>query len=215
MPAEPRHPPRIFCIGRNYAEHILELGNDRAPTCVVFMKPATSLVPDGCPVPIPIHLGMVHHELEMVIAIGREGSRIPASQALAYVAGVTLGIDLTLRELQAKLRQAGAPWEQSKAFDHSAPIGKLMPYRDYLDLGNIDMTLVVNGETRQSGNTRDMLWPVPELIEILSTTWRLLPGDLIFTGTPAGVGPLCAGDHVQIESPQIGRFSWPITPVSP
>ncbi|MGH8457799.1 MAG: fumarylacetoacetate hydrolase family protein [Nevskiales bacterium] len=210
--------PRIFCIGRNYAEHIRELGERVDPgagQCIVFMKPYTSLVPEGQTVIIPSNRGAVHHELELVLEIGTGGSRIPAAHALEHVGAVTLGIDLTLRELQGRLKKTGSPWELCKAFDHSAPIGSLVPYRDDIDLGNIDLRLRVNGELRQAGNTRDMLFPVPRLIEILSETWRLLPGDLIYTGTPAGVGPLGAGDMMVAESPQIGRFSWPIAYASP
>lgn len=215
VPVERAPHPRIFCIGRNYAEHIRELGDGNAEHCIVFMKPYTSLVAAGQPVHIPQGMGVVHHELELVVEIGREGKGIPADEALQHIASTTLGIDLTLRELQGRLKQAGSPWERSKAFDHSAPIGTWLPYQSSLDLAAIDLTLTVNGELRQGGNTRDMLFPVPRLIEILSQTWRLLPGDLIFTGTPPGVGPLHAGDRVEAESPQIGRFGWTIARATP
>lgn len=200
--------PRIFCIGRNYAEHIRELGDAGAAHCIVFMKPHTSLVPAGQPVPIPVDRGAVHHELELVLRIGREGRCIRAEQAPAHIDAVTLGIDLTLRELQGSLKQSGSPWERCKAFDHSAPIGDLVSLHAGHDLAAIDMELRVNDELRQRGNTRDMLLPVPRLIEILSETWRLLPGDLIYTGTPPGVGPLRPGDRLEAYSPQIGRFEW-------
>lgn len=211
MPAEHKHCPRIFCIGRNYAEHIRELGDVGAEQCIIFMKPYSSLVPNGQVVRIPCGLGAVHHELELVLEIGREGSHISAESARHHIAAITLGIDLTLRDLQGQLKQAGSPWERSKAFDHSAPMGELLAYRHDFNLADIDLALRVNGELRQSGNTRGMLFPVPRLIEILSQTWRLLPGDLVYTGTPPGVGPVVAGDLVEVESPQIGRFSWPIT----
>ncbi len=214
-PAEHRFSPRIFCIGRNYAEHIRELGNTSAERCIIFIKPYTCLVPSGQLVHIPAGQGDVHHELELVIEIGREGSRIPAEAATNHISAITLGLDLTLRELQERLKQAGSPWERSKAFDDSAPIGELQPYRNDLDLANIDLTLSVNDELRQSGNTGEMLFPVTRLIELLSQNWRLLPGDLIYTGTPPGVGPVKAGDLVVAESPQIGRFSWSIATTSP
>ncbi len=207
--------PRIFCIGRNYAEHIRELGDLGAEQCIVFMKPSTSLVPAGRPIIIPQNRGTVHHELELVVQIGREGSRIPSARALDHVGAITLGIDLTLRELQGQLKKSGSPWELCKAFDHSAPIGELMPWSGKPELGNLDLQLRVNGQLRQSGNTRDMLFPIPRLVEILSQSWQLLPGDLIYTGTPPGVGPLVAGDVVEAESPQIGRFSWLIANASP
>lgn len=209
------HAPRIFCIGRNYAEHIRELGNADTAQCIVFMKPSTSLVFAGQPVIIPQDRGAVHHELELVLQIGREGARIPTALALEHISAITLGIDLTLRELQGQLKKSGSPWESCKAFDHSAPIGEFRPWHGAPDLADIDLQLRVNGSSRQSGNTRDMLFPIPRLIEILSQTWRLLPGDLIYTGTPSGVGPLVAGDIVEVESPQIGRFSWSIAHASP
>jgi 2-keto-4-pentenoate hydratase/2-oxohepta-3-ene-1,7-dioic acid hydratase in catechol pathway len=215
VPADPARAPRIFCIGRNYAEHIRELGDADAEHCIVFMKPYTSLVPAGQAVPIPTDRGAVHHELELVLEIGTGGRNIPAAQALMHIGAVTLGIDLTLRELQQRLKQAGSPWELCKAFDHSAPIGGRVPFHPGLDLGGIELELRVNGQLRQRGNTRDMLYPPARLIEILSRSWRLLPGDLIFTGTPPGVGPLVPGDMVEAESPQIGRFSWSIDSLSP
>lgn len=199
---------RIFCIGRNYAEHAKEMNAPKPAEPVVFMKPATSLVPEGKPLRLPKGEGSVHHEMELVVAIGREGRDLPASQAFAHVAGVTLGIDLTLRDLQSKLKQAGQPWERSKSFDGSAPLGKFVATSAQLDIQNIEMRCSVNGMLRQQGNTRDMLFPVAEIIAFLSRHWRLLPGDLIFTGTPAGVGPLVASDCINVESPQIGNFSW-------
>ncbi|MGH8281261.1 MAG: fumarylacetoacetate hydrolase family protein [Gammaproteobacteria bacterium] len=199
---------RIFCVGRNYAEHVGEMGAPKPSEPVLFMKPATSLVPEGQPLMLPKGQGSVHHEMELVVAIGREARDIPRDQALTCVAGVTLGIDLTLRELQSRLKQAGQPWERSKSFEGSAPIGRFIAWSGQADIQNIEMRCSVNGTLRQHGNTRDMLFPVAEIIAFLSRHWQLLPGDLIFTGTPAGVGPLVAGDRIRIESPQIGGFSW-------
>ncbi|MGB9428528.1 MAG: fumarylacetoacetate hydrolase family protein [Gammaproteobacteria bacterium] len=206
--SHPVVPPRIFCIGRNYAEHAKEMGAPKPAQPVVFMKPATSLVAVGEPLKLPKDQGSVHHELELVVAIGREGKEISAGDALDHVAGVTLGIDLTLRELQAKLKQAGQPWELSKSFDGSAVIGNLVAWPANLDIQNIDMQCRVNDVLRQQGNTRDMLFPVAEIVAFLSHYWRLLPGDLIYTGTPAGVGPLLPGDRIEIASFSIGRFFW-------
>ncbi|HVC38181.1 MAG TPA: fumarylacetoacetate hydrolase family protein, partial [Gammaproteobacteria bacterium] len=142
------------------------------------------------------------------VAIGKQGADIPPEAALGHVAGVTLGIDLTLRDLQSKLKQAGQPWELSKSFDGSAAIGKFISWSAQSDIQNINMRCTVNGALRQQGNTRDMLFPVTEIISFLSRHWRLLPGDLIYTGTPAGVGPLVPGDRIGIESTEIGRFQW-------
>ena len=199
---------RIFCIGRNYAEHVKEMHAPKPAEPVVFMKPATSLVAEGQPLILPKGLGSVHHEMELVAAVGREGIDIPVDAALDYVAGVTLGIDLTLRDLQSRLKQAGQPWERSKSFDGSAPIGNFIALSAKYDIQNVEMRCSVNGVLRQHGNTHDMLFPVAEIVAFLSRYWRLIPGDLIFTGTPAGVGPLFQGERIEIESPQIGQFSW-------
>ncbi len=199
---------RIFCIGRNYAEHAQEIGAPKPAEPVVFMKPATSLVAEGQSLVLPKGRGSVHHEMELVVAIGKQGADIPAAAALGYVAGVTLGIDLTLRDLQSRLKQAGQPWELSKSFDGSAAIGKFISWSAQSDIQNINMRCTVNGALRQQGNTREMLFPVAAIIAFLSRYWRLLPGDLIYTGTPAGVGPLAPGDRIGIESTEIGRFQW-------
>jgi 2-keto-4-pentenoate hydratase/2-oxohepta-3-ene-1,7-dioic acid hydratase in catechol pathway len=209
---------RIFCIGRNYAEHIRELGGTapnaapsapRAPdeACVVFMKPASCVVPVGAPVTLPRNRGSVHHETELVVQLAGGGTDIPEQRALEHVAAITLGLDLTLRDLQNELKKKGAPWELCKAFDGAAPLGDWTPY-DGQDLQAIEFTCEVNGQRRQSGNTRDMLFPVARLIHILSRTWALAPGDVVYTGTPAGVGPLQAGDRVTLASQDIGRFEW-------
>lgn len=191
---------RIFCIGRNYAKHIEELGHQDAAKCVVFMKPASCLVPPDRPLALPRGQGAVHHEAELVVMIGQGGRNISRREALEHIGGLTLGLDLTLRDLQNKLKSEGSPWERCKAFDGAAPIAELQAYDDKLDLAKLEFTCSVNGELRQRGNTKDMLYPVAQLIEILSQTWALQPGDLVFTGTPEGVGPLVAGDHVELAS---------------
>ncbi|MDE2090911.1 MAG: fumarylacetoacetate hydrolase family protein [Gammaproteobacteria bacterium] len=206
--SRPDIPPRIFCVGLNYKAHTQEMGNALPEQPVIFMKPTTSLVAVGEPLKLPKAQGSVHHEMELVVAIDKLGADIPVEVALGYVSGVTLGIDLTLRDLQSKLKQAGQPWELSKSFDGSAAIGKFTVWTAQSDIQNIDMRCSVNGKQRQQGNTREMLFPVAKIIAFLSRHWQLLPGDFIYTGTPSGVGPLVAGDRIEIESPQIGRFSW-------
>lgn len=201
---------RIFCVGRNYAEHAREMGVPKPAEPVVFMKPATGLVAEGEPLVLPRGQGSVHHEMELVVAIGHAGREISVEAARACVAGVTLGIDLTLRDLQSRLKQAGQPWERSKSFDGCAPLGAFVTASEKLDIQNIEMRCRVNGSVRQQGNTRDMLFPVAEIVAFLSRFWRLLPGDLVFTGTPAGVGALVAGERIEIDSPQIGRFGWDV-----
>ena len=204
-------PRRIFCVGRNYAEHAKEMGNALPPEPVIFMKPVTSLVREGEKLVLPRGRGSVHHEMELVLAVGREAKDATPETALSLLAGVTLGLDLTLRDEQARLKQAGAPWELAKAFDGSAAVGRFSPAPVRFDPQALDMLCTVNGQVRQAGNTRDMLFPIPAILAFLSSRWRLLPGDLIYTGTPAGVGPLRPGDRVEISSPALGSFGWDCT----
>lgn len=203
-------PQRIFCVGRNYADHAKELGNlmpEPGSTPIIFMKPITSLVKQGVPLVLPKDVGAVHHEMELVLALGEGGTGIAPAAALKHVACATLGLDLTLRDEQARLKQAGSPWELAKAFDGSAAVGAFAPPGS-LDLQALDMLCTVNGQVRQHDNTRNMLFPVATIIAFLSTRWRLLPGDLIYTGTPAGVGPLRPADRIEISSPSLGSFAW-------
>jgi 2-keto-4-pentenoate hydratase/2-oxohepta-3-ene-1,7-dioic acid hydratase in catechol pathway len=200
---------RIFCVGRNYADHAKELGNlmpAAGSIPIIFMKPITSLV-KGASLSLPRGVGAVHHEMELVVVLGKGGSSIPESAALDHVEGATLGLDLTLRDEQKRLKDAGNPWELAKAFDDAAALGNFIPSDD-LDLQALEMRCTVNAELRQQGNTRDMLFPVATIIAFLSTRWHLLPGDLIYTGTPAGVGPLVPGDRIEIAAEPIGVFSW-------
>ncbi len=200
-------PNRIFCIGKNYDKHIKELGGKQIPDePVVFMKPLCSIVAPGniCPPPYGKEL---HHEVEVVLLIGKEGNNIPESQALSYISDITLGLDLTLRDIQKELKLKGLPWERAKSFDGSAPLGIFKKYQD-IDLDNLPFSCSVNGDLRQNGNTREMIFPVAKLIHILSGWWMLKPGDIIYTGTPAGVACLKPGDRIVVESPKIGSFSW-------
>lgn len=201
---------RIFCIGKNYADHVAELAHlGHAPDgdCVVFMKPASSIVQVGETIPLPRGRGSVHHEAELVVMLTGGGADIPIEEALENVAALTLGLDLTLRDLQTQLKNKGAPWELAKAFDGAAPLGDWKPFLDQ-DLQALEFTLHVNGKLRQQAQTKDMLYPVARQIHILSQTWALQPGDVIYTGTPKGVAPLGAGDKVVLESKSIGRFEW-------
>ncbi|MGH8481909.1 MAG: fumarylacetoacetate hydrolase family protein [Nevskiaceae bacterium] len=198
---------RIFCIGRNYAEHIRELGNTPDDACVVFMKPASCVVPPGRDVTLPRGRGSVHHEAELAVLLNGGGADIAVERALESVAALALGLDLTLRDLQNELKKKGAPWELCKAFDDAAPLGDWVPYKGQ-DLQALEFACDVNGQRRQDGRTADMLFPVARLIHILSRTWALRAGDVIYTGTPAGVGPLQPGDVVTLSSPTLGRHQW-------
>ena len=198
---------RIFCIGRNYAEHIKELGNTPDEAFVLFMKPASCVVPLGQTLTLPRGRGSVHHEAELVVALTGGGGDIPESSALSHISHITLGLDLTLRDLQNELKNKGAPWELSKAFDQAAPLGEWQPYHGQ-DLQALEFTCQVNGALRQHGKTADMLFSVARQINILSKTWTLQDGDILYTGTPSGVGPLLPGDRIALESADLGRFEW-------
>ena len=201
---------RVFCIGKNYADHIEELahlGYQPDGDCVVFMKPASAVVPLGDAIPLPRGRGEVHHEAELVVMLTGGGRDIAIEDALDSVAGLTLGLDLTLRDLQTQLKNKGKPWELSKSWDGSAPLGDFKPFLEQ-DLQTLEFTLHVNGALRQHGHTRQMLFPVAQQISILSQSWELAPGDVIYTGTPKGVAALLPGDHCVLESAAIGRFEW-------
>lgn len=204
---------RIFCIGKNYAEHVAELahlGHVPDGDCVVFMKPPSCIVEEGDPIVLPRGRGAIHHEAELVIELTGGGRDIPESEALDCVAGMTLGLDLTLRELQTELKARGKPWELAKAFDGSAPLGMVRPYIEH-DLQDIVFSCHVNGVLRQQGHTAEMLFSVARQIHILSRTWALEPGDVLYTGTPKGVGPLVPGDEIVLSSPLLGEFRWSCT----
>jgi 2-keto-4-pentenoate hydratase/2-oxohepta-3-ene-1,7-dioic acid hydratase in catechol pathway len=198
---------RIFCIGRNYAEHIKELGNAPDEAFVLFMKPPSCVVTQGKDVILPRGKGGVHHEAELVVHLNGGGADIPEETALSHISHITLGLDLTLRDLQNELKKKGSPWELAKAFDNAAPLGEWKPYRGQ-DLQALEFSFHVNGALRQHGKTKDMLFSVARQIHILSKTWALADGDIIYTGTPSGVGPLQAGDRLALESAEIGRFEW-------
>jgi fumarylpyruvate hydrolase len=186
---------RIFCVGRNYAAHAREMGKDpdREPP-FFFCKPADALVEDGATVPYPPQTQDLHHEAELVVAIGAGGRDIPEADALAHVWGYAAGNDLTRRDLQKQAKDAGRPWDWGKAFDASAVVGPVFSVADVGHLSHGAITLTLNGEERQRGDLADMIWSVPEVISILSHSMALAPGDLVMTGTPAGVGAMGPGD---------------------
>jgi len=188
---------RIFCVGRNYADHVREMGNDpKSEPPLFFTKPADAVVESGSVIPYPAHTENLHHEVELVIALGAGGANIAEADAMACVWGYGVGVDLTRRDRQAEAKKAGAPWDAAKGFDLSAPVGALTPAAQAGDVLNARIWLKVNGETRQEASTHDMIWSAPEIISALSRWWELRPGDLIFTGTPAGVSALKRGDSI-------------------
>jgi fumarylpyruvate hydrolase len=188
---------RIYCVGRNYADHAREMGTDpRTEPPVFFTKPPDAVTATDAEVPYPPRTASFHHEIELVVAIGRAGSRITAADALNHVFGYAAGIDLTRRDLQQAARKRGEPWDVGKAFDFSAPVGAIRPVAQG-HVARARMWLKVNNEIRQQADVGDMIWSVPEIIAALSDLFELQAGDLIYTGTPAGVGALQPGDRVE------------------
>jgi fumarylpyruvate hydrolase len=188
---------RIFCVGRNYAAHAREMGNDDREPPFFFTKPADAVVANGAAIPYPLRTANFHHEAELVVALGGAGANVPAAKANSLIYGYAVGIDLTRRDLQSDAKDNGRPWDTSKGFDRSAPIAAIRPVAAGGILESARIWLTVNGKTKQDANIADMTWKVPEIIAELSTLFELAPGDLIFTGTPAGVGPLVKGDAVE------------------
>ena len=188
---------RIYCVGRNYVEHIREMGNDEREPPFFFAKPADAVVVGGAAIPYPPQTDDFHHEIELVVAIGKEGADIPVEQALAHVYGYAAGLDMTRRDIQAIAKKSGRPWEMAKAFDHSAPIGTIEPASEIGHPAKGAITLSVNGVVRQKGDLSEQIWSVSEAIAYLSGFVTLKPGDIIMTGTPAGVGAVVRGDVLE------------------
>ncbi|MFG1361138.1 fumarylacetoacetate hydrolase family protein [Xanthobacter pseudotagetidis] len=198
---------RIYCVGRNFADHAIEMGHDpsKEPP-FFFQKNPDTLVHSGATIPYPKGSTDVHHEVELVVALKEGGEDIPVARALDHVFGYAVGLDLTRRDLQAEAKKLGRPWEVAKAFEESAPCSAIVPTGicGHPDQGRI--FLKVNGETRQDGNLNQMIWKVPEMIAILSTLFRLAPGDLIFAGTPAGVGAIARSDVLEGGVDNVGEI---------
>lgn len=188
---------KIICVGRNYAEHAKELGNDKPEAPVLFLKPQTAILPPGKDFYYPEFTKDLHYECELVLKVGRNGKHIQEKFAHKYFTNIGLGIDLTARDLQSKLKTKGLPWEIAKAFDNSAPLGSFQKLPEGKDIQDLNFSLLVNGEERQRGHTAEMLFGVHQIIAYASQFFTLNVGDLIFTGTPAGVGPLGQGDHLE------------------
>jgi fumarylpyruvate hydrolase len=188
---------RILCVGRNYADHVKEMGGDpRSDPPIFFTKPADAIVASGSTVPYPPQTGNLHHEVELVVAMQRTAVNVPVGQALQHVFGYAVGNDLTRRDLQNDAREKRLPWDMSKGFDAAAQIGAITPADKFGVPQEQKIWLKVNGESRQQSTLAGMIWSVPEIVATLSTFIALQPGDLIYTGTPDGVGPLQRGDHI-------------------
>lgn len=200
---------RILCVGRNYAAHRREMGGDDRDPPFFFAKPADALVPPGGAVPYPPRTNNLHHEIELVIALKAGGRDVPVERALDLVYGYAVGVDLTRRDLQNAAKDKGHPWDASKGFDASAPMSAIRKWSGAPPAGRI--ALSVNGQARQQATIADMIWNVPEIISEASKLWTLAPGDLIFTGTPEGVGPLVPGDLVTGEVEGVGQLQFTVT----
>jgi len=189
-------PGKLVCIGRNYAKHAKELGNALPETPMVFLKPASALIASGQDIIIPSMSQDVHHEVELVCLIGKRGKDIPRHNALEYVAGYAVGLDMTARDIQSEAKSKGHPWSIAKGFDSFAPLGEFIPRSSVPNPQDLTIELEINGELRQSGHTGDMIFPIDELIHWCSAIFTLMPGDLLYTGTPEGVGPIHQGDKL-------------------
>lgn len=188
---------RIYCVGQNYSAHAREMGGDpdRDPP-FYFTKPADAVIASGSSVPYPPRTNNLHHEIELVVAIGKGGSNIAVNEAESHVFGYAVGIDLTRRDLQLEAKRLGRPWDTAKAFDGSAPVSAIQTVAKVGHPSSGRIWLHVNRELRQEGDLEQLIWSVPEALAELSTLFRLAPGDLLFTGTPAGVGPVAPGDKL-------------------
>ncbi|HHQ4311696.1 TPA: fumarylacetoacetate hydrolase family protein [Serratia fonticola] len=190
---------KVVCVGSNYSDHIKEMGSVTPPEPVLFIKPETALCDIRQPVAIPKGLGSIHHEVELAVLIGTPLKQANEDRVARAIAGYGVALDLTLRDLQAGFKKAGQPWEKAKAFDGSCPISGFIPVAEFGDPQNAELSLSINDELRQQGNTRDMINPILPLIAYMSRFFTLRAGDIILTGTPQGVGPMVSGDMLKIS----------------
>jgi len=199
---------KIICIGRNYANHIAELQNERPDEPVIFLKPDSAVLPDKAPFVIPDFSSDIHHEIEVIVKINKLGKYIDPKFAHKYYDEIGLGIDFTARDVQNKLKEKGLPWEKAKAFDGSAIIGDFLPKNEFSSTENITFELTNNGQTVQKGNTANMLWKIDETIAYVSQFFTLKKGDIIFTGTPEGVAKVAPNDILEgfIENKKVLRL---------
>lgn len=199
---------KIFCVARNYGEHVKELNNAMPENPVVFMKPATAILQKNQPFYLPSFSNDMHYETEIVLKVAKNGKHIEEKFALSYISEVTVGIDFTARDIQAELKKKGLPWEIAKAFDKSAVIGKFIPYSDVKNIHDVNFCLYMNKKLTQKGNTSNMIYSIETLICFISKYFTIQKGDLIYTGTPVGVGAVKQGDHLEafIENESLLEF---------
>ncbi len=198
---------KILCIGRNYVEHIKELGNETPSDPVVFMKPASSVIKDGSSVIIPPISTDCHYEAELAVLVAKEGKNISEIEALSYIAGYGVAIDMTLRDVQDSLKKKGLPWEIAKGFDTACPLSDFVSAAEVADPQNLTIRLLLNGKEKQNGSTGLMIHPVAKIISYLSGIFTLEEGDIILTGTPAGVGRVISGDKMEAIIEGVGKIT--------
>ncbi|GAB1598720.1 acylpyruvase FAHD1, mitochondrial-like [Argonauta hians] len=201
---------KILAIGRNYREHAIELGNVVPTKPVVFLKPPSSIIVEGQKIQIPDDCKSLHHEVELAVVIGSKGKHIPEDKSESYVDGYFLALDMTARDLQDEAKSKKQPWTISKGFDTSCPLSRFISTKEITDPSSLDLWLKVNGNLRQNGNTKDMIFTVPYLISYVSKYFTLEPGDIILTGTPSGVGPVDNGDVIEAGIGNLVKMTFPV-----
>ena len=195
---------KILCLGQNYADHAKEMGGTPSTTPIIFLKPSTAIIANGVPIVLPALSNDVHHEVELTVLIGKTGKNIPKSEALSYVAGYGVGLDMTMRDKQREAKSGGNPWSIAKGFDTSAPLSPFIPASQVPDPHALEIMLSVNGVQRQHSTTAKMIFRLDAIISLLSTVFTLEEGDVIYTGTPEGVGKVVAGDVIDAQIPGVG-----------
>lgn len=206
---------RVFCVGQNYLAHAQEMGNDGRDPPFYFTKPSLAYVPSGATTPYPPMTENLHYEMELVIALGAPAFRVPVAEALGKIYGFACGLDMTRRDLQFAARTKGRPWDLGKAFEDSAVLAEIVPIAETGPMTSGKIWLTVNGETKQDFDVSQLIWSIPEIVSDLSRFYHLQPGDLIYSGTPAGVGPVVPGDKLEGAVEGVGGISLTIGPADP
>ena len=197
---------KILCLGQNYAKHAKEMGAVAPSSPIIFLKPSTAVIEDGEPIVLPAISDDVHHEVELTVLLGKQGKNIPQSKAFDYIAGYGIGLDMTMRDRQKEAKAAGNPWSIAKGFDTSAPLSPFISKDHVNNPDNLEITLSVNGKERQHSNTSNMIYKIDYIIAFLSSIFTLEEGDVIYTGTPEGVGKVVEGDVIEAEIPGVGKL---------
>lgn len=201
---------KIVCVGQNYAKHIAEMSAARPSDPVLFLKPSTAILEEGEKINLPQFSKEIHHEVELALLVGNQGSSIKANEWKSIIVGAAVALDLTLRDLQSEAKKKGLPWSVSKGFDGACPIGSFVPLSNIDNINNLEIELYKNDKLKQTGNTGQMLFPPDQLVSYISKIFTLEPGDIILTGTPAGVGPIYSGDMIKAKISDIGEINFKV-----